>query len=230
MLFKSQVYTQASGSIGGLTYSHNRFGMYTRARTTPVNPGSSFQSTVRNIMANLTQYWSNDLTASQRNAWDSYGLNVTTKNRVGDDVNLSGLNHFVRSNVPRIQAGLPQVDDGPSIFTLANSDPTLVLASSEATQLLSITFDENLDWVDEDNAGLLVLAGRPQQPSINFYKAPWRFADSVDGDSVSAPSSPATMTSPFAVVQDQVQFAQFRISRADGRLSSAFFRKCSVGA
>ena len=43
MKFTSQVYTQASGSVGGLTYSHNRSGMYTRARSTPTDPASTLQ-------------------------------------------------------------------------------------------------------------------------------------------------------------------------------------------
>ena len=38
MLFKSAAFTQASGSVGGLTFAHNRGGMYTRARSIPVNP------------------------------------------------------------------------------------------------------------------------------------------------------------------------------------------------
>ncbi|KKM06452.1 hypothetical protein LCGC14_1743870, partial [marine sediment metagenome] len=48
MLFKSGLITQGSGSIGGLTASHNRGGMYFRARTIPTNPATSFQTVVRN--------------------------------------------------------------------------------------------------------------------------------------------------------------------------------------
>jgi len=43
MKFKSPILSQASGSIAGITFSHNRGGMYVRARAVPTNPGSPQQ-------------------------------------------------------------------------------------------------------------------------------------------------------------------------------------------
>ena len=94
MLIKSQLITQASGSIGGLVGSHNAGGMYFRARTIPVNPGSAAQIAVRNIVAQLTAAWTADLTAAQRTAWQTYADNVPTTNRLGDSINIPASSAF----------------------------------------------------------------------------------------------------------------------------------------
>jgi len=216
----------ASGSIGGTTYSHNRYGAYARQRSVPVNPNTSRQSYVRNLMATLTQYWNNTLTSTQRSQWANYAANVSVLNRLGKAVYLTGLNHFVRSNIALLQAGFPQVDAGPVILTLPETDPTMSATMSEATQQLSIAFDDGLDWVDEDEAGLLIHVGKPVNQSINFFGSPFRFADAIEGDSGTPPTTPAAIASPWVVQEDQKVFVQARIVRADGRLSNFFRTDC----
>ena len=48
MLFKPTIVASLSGSLGGITASHNRFGAYLRERVIPVNPGTQPQVIVRN--------------------------------------------------------------------------------------------------------------------------------------------------------------------------------------
>ena len=223
MKFKSLIISQGSGSLGGQTYSHNTYGQYIRARVVPTNPSSSRQAAVRSVFAALAQHWLNTLTASQRSAWDNYGANVAVKDALGDDIYLTGFCHYIRSNSAILQAGLSRVDDGPTILTLPEPDTAFAVAASEATQLISVTFTDTLDLYDEDGAALLVSAGRGVNPTINFYKSPFRFADSIDGSSTTPPTSPSTMTAPFLLAEDQKFFAKGRIVRADGRLSSPFW-------
>jgi len=100
---------QMSGSIAGNTYARNRYGNYARARTKPVNPNSAQQQVIRGAMQELTTRWAQTLTALQRAAWNLYGTNVAMLNKLGETIKLSGFNHYLRSNIPRVQIGTGMV-------------------------------------------------------------------------------------------------------------------------
>lgn len=221
MLYKSDRTTEASGSIGGTTFSHNRGGQYCRARVVPVNPGSTFQQAVRAYVAQLTSLWMGVLTPAERALWDNYADLVPLPNPLGDPRNVGGLAMYVRSNVPRLQAGLPRVDSGPTIFNLGAFTPPAI-ASITAPTALSLTFDNTDAWANEDDAAMLVYGSRGMNQSINFFKGPYRYADKIDGDAVSAPTSPAAIVMPFPLIATNKAFVRVRVSRVDGRLSSSF--------
>ncbi len=210
------------GSIGGTTYSRNRAGAIARARTKPINPSTEFQQIVRNILQSVVNAWSEVLTAAQRTAWNDYATAVPWLNALGEAMLLTGYNMYCRSNIARIQAGLARVDDGPTTLLLPEGDAAFAITVSEATQLVSITFDDTALWVDEDDAAMIIKTGRPQNPSRNFYKSPWRYAGNILGDGITPETSPATVTSAFQVTEDQKVWAEARIVRADGRMSVPF--------
>jgi hypothetical protein len=222
MKYTSPIIGEGSGSMGGTTYSHNRYGQYMRNRRVPVNPNTALQDAVRTVFADLAQRWNSTLLTAQRSAWNNYAANVAVKDKLGQDIYLTGLNHYLRSNCALIQGGLTRVDDGPVIFTLPDTDPAFVVTASEETQLLSIAFNEDLDWCDEDGAAMLVSSGIPVNPTVNFFGGPFRFADAIEGDSVAPPTTPQTMTSPWQIAVDQRVYSRARIVLADGRLSNFF--------
>lgn len=213
---------QMSGSLGGIVASHNRFGSYFRGRTVPVNPSSSAQQAVRNIFATLTNAWINILTSAQRAAWDTYASQINWKNKLGNDIKLTGFNHFMRSNTVSQRPGFPRVDDGPTIFSLAVEDPTFVVTASEATQVVSVVFDDGLDWADEDEAGMQVLMSEPVAPSRQFIPPVYQYGDTFEGDNTTPITSPQTFAAPFPIAADQLIQCEARILRADGRLSGPF--------
>lgn len=229
MKFTSPVYSAASGSIAGLTYSRNRFGMYTRARAVPVNPNSGNQQAVRNAFSELSTAWNETLTAAQRAAWDVYAANVPVINSLGATVYLTGQQRYVGANTVRRQAALPDVDDGPIIFNDGGSQFWDSLAANEATQAIVIATGANVDigpWADEDDAAMLIFTGLPQPRSVNFYGGPYRFAGAILGDSSTPPSSLGKVVSngyqwtgaaPGALTVP----VRARVTRADGRLSAA---------
>jgi hypothetical protein len=230
MKFKSPVISEASGSIAGITYSHNRGGMYMRQRVIPTNPGSPFQQAIRAFTGQLANLWLNTLSADQRRAWDTYAEHVLIPDTLGEMRNIGGLGHYVRSNVPRLQAAEPRVDDGPTIFNLGDfTEPTWSNVSAGGGTG-DLGFDNADDWANEDDAAMLILCSRGQNPSINYFKGPYRYAGEVQGDSVTPPTSPASITLPFAVALGQRSFCQVRVSRADGRLSLPFRTNATVVA
>lgn len=230
MLFKSQVYSQVSGSIGGITYAHNKGGMYARARSLPVNPNSPQQVLIRTSMTLLVNAWQNVLTSAQRSAWEVYGTNVPKVGPLGDPLQLSGQQWYIAANVPRLQATLGRVDAAPTVFNRGEQDNTLAFTASAATQLVTVVFDDNLEWAGETGAAMLVYISRPQNPSINFFKGPFRFAAALLGSTATPLASPQTVAVPFPVVAGQRLFVAVSITRADGRLTTRSSFPSAVGA
>lgn len=230
MLFKSPLVGEGSGSLGGLTASHNRYGQYLRSRVTPVNPNSTRQLVVRARFAGIAGTWINILTQAQRDAWNLYGENVLVKNALGDDIKLIGYSHFQRSGGAILAAGSPLVLDGPTNFSLPAADTVFAAAISEATQLISVTFDDTLDWVDQDTGHMLIHMALPRSGSRDFIGGPTRVAGSIDGDSTTPPTTPDTIAVPYAVAETQKTEVLARIIEEDGRVSNLFRTSVTVAA
>jgi len=213
---------QMSGSIAGNTYARNRYGNYVRARTKPINPNTARQVAVRSAVTFLTDRWSQTLTAVQRTAWNLYASSVAMKNKLGETVYLSGFNHYIRSNVIRKQVALAIIDAGPVVFELPAADPTYAITASEATQDISMTFDDGMDWADETGAFMISFAGKPQNPQRNFFAGPWKIFGVISGVTGTPPGSPAAQASPYVITELQRLWCYARILRADGRLSEPF--------
>lgn len=208
--------TQISGSIGGTTWSHNRFGAYKRNRSVPVNPNTARQVAVRNAVTSITIAWQNTLTQAQRDAWNVYAANVTWLNKLGQSVKLTGLNHYVRSNTPRVQNGIPRVDAAPTIFNLATAELGLAVTASEATQQLTIDGVIPADWQEPDGWEF-VFMGLPQNSGITFFGGPYRQITAIPG--AGPPPFPAVVATAFPFAEGQRIWVRTRIARGDGRLS-----------
>jgi len=219
-----------SGAVGGVVYAKNRYGNYARNWAKPVNPNTSRQAAVRNTMAQLVQAWKDTLTETQRYQWNVYASNVQVKNRLGEDIYLSGFNQFCRSNLSILNAGLTQVDGGPGILSLPNTDISLATAYAAGAQQVSVTFDDTLDWLDEAGGAMLIYVGQPVSESKSFFAGPYRYAGSIEGDDTTPPTTPAVISTPFVVQAGQKLWTRARIVRADGRLSNFFQPSTAVCA
>jgi hypothetical protein len=219
VLFKPLLIGELSGSVGALTASHNKGGAYIRSRVIPTNPGTPAQTEVRNLMGQFAARWTNTLSAAQRQAWDTYALNVPLLNRLGESVTVTGLNMYQRSNIPRAQNGLSIVDDGPTTFNLGDfTAPTI--ASFTSPTVLSLTFEVADDWVSEDDAAMLIFGSRDTGIAINFFKGPYRkYPIQLLGDNAVPPTSPHPGTNPFNISVGNQVFLKAAVTRADGRYS-----------
>lgn len=217
--------TDMRGSVGGLTASRNRGGAYFRARVAPVQPGSTEQNLVKQILSNLVNVWSSILTDTQRAEWDNYADLVHLPNSLGIMRNVGGLGMYVRGNLPRLQTqdtDFPRVDDGPQNFNLGEYTAPDVGAASEAAQTISVAFDNTDLWANEDDGGMLVYISRPQNQGINFFKGPYRLAGDIKGDAITPPTSPTAVPAPFPFLEAHKLFVRITVTRDDGRLSSTF--------
>jgi hypothetical protein len=144
------------------------------------------------------------------------------KDALGQDIYLTGYNHFLRSNTVALGGSVAQVNTGPTIFTLADADETMVGTVDEAGQEISVAFNEALPWADEDDALMQISMSRPANPGVEFVPPVARVAGYILGDSVAAPTTPEVLPVPFAVAENQKVIVTGRILRADGRLSGKF--------
>lgn len=213
---------QMSGSIAGNTYARNRYGNYVRARTKPINPNSARQIAVRAAVAEITARWAQTLTAVQRTAWNLYADSVSMKNKLGETVFLSGFNHYIRTNVLRVVIPNTLIDNGPTVFELPAQDPTFAVTASEATQNITYSFDNTMDWAVETNAIMYFFQGTPQNAQRNFFNGPWRSNGGEVGVDPAGANTPTDKAAQFAVAEGQRIWVYARIQRADGRLSEVF--------
>lgn len=137
MLYKSGLVTAASGSLGGITASHNRGGQYLRARVIPTNPNTARQQTIRARFGYLADYWTTTLTEAERLAWTAYGSSLRLANALGNAGSPTGQQAFQRTNLVRLEAGLAVLEVAP--VTEGEASPivlnttNVVLASSAST-------------------------------------------------------------------------------------------------
>jgi hypothetical protein len=216
----------ASGSIGGSTYSRNRYGAYVRSRVVPVNPQSALQAAVRSTFSELVARWSL-LTPAQRTAWSEYAAATPRTDALGQPITLTGRAVFIGNNALRIQSGLAVVQDGPTTFTLPElTTPELTITAGDP---ISVAFTAADAWTTPTGGGLSLFVTPAKSPQTEFCKGPYRYAGTILGAATS-PSSPATISTPFVYASGARVFYRMVAMTADGRISSPSFGSVFCGA
>jgi hypothetical protein len=227
MLFRGIVVGAASGKVGAMVASHNKGGQYMRARTTPTNPRTIYQTAVRDALRSLSNAWENTLSAGQTNSWNVYASNVTRRNRIGDTTKSSGFSWYVGNNIPRLQAALPRVDDAPVVFNTGQADlsGTILITNTAFGGTVSLgsaglpsSAAEILD--NNSNSSLLVFVSRPFPGNRASQIGGFRYATSIPGNDT---NQNVGFTLPFArgSTENNLQ-ATITIVREDGRTATGF--------
>lgn len=214
-----------SGSIGGVTFARNRGGAYIRNRTIPLNPQTVRQVIVRQIFGSLSNLWSVTVTAVQRTAWELYASNVPLTNTLGEDRNVSGINMYSRGNALLLDTAGVRVDDGPIIFTKGPSfTPTITLDAGANT--LTVTDLGGYDPATDGFIGLLISQGKPQQPGVSFYKAPFRKVSGTQEVTLGALPTAVALAFPIAI--GQAVFIRSTQVTIDGRVGTPVVQRFLV--
>lgn len=227
MKYQSQVYSAASGSIGGLTYSRNRGGLYTRTRTVPSNPATERQGIARENLATAVATWTNDLTLAQRQAWISYAQATPFVDALGNQIILSGQQMFIRTYTMRILGGIDPVLDGPTMSGLGNT-PQLTGDPLVDASVGTIVATANAEGATV-NDYMATKISRPTLASRTPAHEPTRFAGVTIGV-VAPPNWTVNVDSPFALTAGQIVRVTLLILWADGRCSAEAFRDTIVQA
>lgn len=176
-----------SGSLGGMTASHNAGGPYLRRRAIPTNPNTLRQQTIRAAMGAAVQGWSMALTEPQRQAWRDYAANTPVTDRLGQTITLSGVNMFARSNVPWMQwnaalgNALTLLTSAPTIFN-TGEPPTSVSSpwsGDFTTPPGTVTLQGTISGGASDDGDVLLFIAPPQTPGTRYYKGPYQLAATI---------------------------------------------------
>jgi len=126
----------SSGSVGGKTFSRNRFGQYVRRRAVPVQPRTSFQLDQRALLSTNAAAW-RALTDVQRAGWESLGLMISRTDSLGQAYTMNGFMAYCSVNNNNLAAGNSAVSDAPAIVT---PQDILTATVTLTTSVFSIAF------------------------------------------------------------------------------------------
>lgn len=180
MKFKGTIVGPMSGSLAGLTASHNRGGQYFRQRSTPTDPNTSRQQAVKGVFNGLVQAWNSVLTALQRQAWKDWADATPTTDALGDVLVLTGQQAYIAANTPRVQAAqsgltttLVRVDTAPVVYD--TGEPVSAVGTVEEA---AGAFDAVCTLAAPASAAAVALLywGRPVNEGRTFYKGPFQLA------------------------------------------------------
>lgn len=218
-IFKSASMTSASGSVGGMTYSHNRSGMYMRARRIPVNPSSVPQQEIRALFSDASSAFKS-LTPAEQLAWKDYAAGTPRVNALGDTIILTAQQMFVAVNTLGTQLGFPTFTGPPPSPGIANLGPDLVVAVTEGTpDTLDVTGIAT-SLFRKVGAKIGVYVGVPQSNGRAFYKGPYTLNSTQTGATGTATSLTIPLTGVIAeggTVQIPIRLAGID---GDGRIST----------
>ena len=160
---------QLSGTIGGNVFARNSGGNYVRKWSTVATTPTAKQVNVRALFASANAAFA-ALNPAQRQAWNDVALTKTVKNRLGEDIKLSGQSTFIASSMAIMAANrftaidIPMLGNAPADLLSPNppKQPTsLVIDASDGTIELY-----SPDAVVPAGQAFLIDATAGKQPSL----------------------------------------------------------------
>lgn len=219
MIWNSAAFTDARGSIGGITFSRNKGGNYTRKRIKPTNASTTARSRARGDMSAASQAW-DSLTDAQRAAWNSAAMNVTVPNKIGQQIHLSGINWFVKVNALRAQNSMTQISDPPNPFNSAEFTPPSALVLDVSAKTLAFNVTSTDTWAGEAGGRLSVYLSTGQSPGVNSPVANYTLVGTVSGNATPITTGTVAVDDAVRVITNgQAYFVRFRVQDAEGRVS-----------
>jgi hypothetical protein len=190
MYGKSHIFASMVKSIGGITYTRNRYASIVgRARTVPVNVRSNPLETARSVFNGAVSGWKS-LTDAQRAAWTAFAADTPWFNSLGDAVKLTGQAMYIAIRSAFLGAN-PAFDpdnmvDCPCQPGLIPA-PLITFACCTSPEIGIIVTVENQH--DSMNIDAVVRISPPQSLSTNFYNGPYRVDQTAFLESIGPGSS-----------------------------------------
>lgn len=179
----SQIFTQIRGSIGGDTFLANQHHqIIVRARTSPVDPSTTFQNQVRQGFSGAAVDWL-ALTDAQRASWNDYAASLTYPNPLGDQtltgrLVFMGNIAFMRYAAARGFTLTTSLKVAPTIPGFLSLDPLSIGVAGAA----STGFTVNVGNPNVEDITAFIWISRIFAPTRNTYKGPWRSNSMIDLD------------------------------------------------
>jgi hypothetical protein len=156
---------QASGSIGAMTFSHNRYGTYVRRRAIPVQAGTALQLAIRQQLGDASTFWKS-LSLTLRTAWQAWADQNPIADVLGDRQTLTGHAAFIKIN-SKYRHILSSYLQAPPVAAAPSSFITLAVTADIGAGDVSLVFSETPCIADE---AIEVWACTTNSKAINFLK------------------------------------------------------------
>jgi hypothetical protein len=166
--FVSQVYSEIRGSVNGVTYARNRFGLYVRSKASPVQPRTPAQTARRAQLTVLSQRW-RTLDETVRAEWRALADELTRSDTLGLTYRLTGLQAYLQFNLWRALLGLAPQDNPPAQLAAPNPVSIQNISYDIDTDVLSIEFSPS-----PYQGALAIWATAPFSRGVKFV-APSRY-------------------------------------------------------
>lgn len=160
---------EARGKLGGSVFSRNSYGGYIRAKTSPVQPRTPEQMSIRAAFTAISQAWRNTLSTTQRAAWDDYAKQTPMSDRFGNKILLTGATMFLRYNTAMVIVLASPLLVAPTLPGEA-AMPNATLTGTVAAGVNISAFTPTL--AEGDNVA--VYSNKAPIPvSREFFNGPW---------------------------------------------------------
>lgn len=134
------IVADARRKLAGNVFSKSRFGSYIRKKSSPVQPRTSAQHTVRGNFAQLSKLYSNSLSPANRLGWASLASANPVKDKFGNTQVLTALQFYQRVNRALATVGLaalslPPIDQNvgdPGGISIAPLHTALTVSGTNA--------------------------------------------------------------------------------------------------
>ena len=166
--FVSQIVSEIRGSINGVTFSRNRYGLYARSKASPVQPRTPAQTERRAQLTVLSQRW-RTLDERLRAEWRALADELNRSDSLGLTYRLSGLQAYLSFNLWRALLTLAPQDDPPPQLTAPNPIDITDAVLDIADEVLNLVFTPT-----PYTGALAIWATAPFSRGINFV-APSRY-------------------------------------------------------
>jgi hypothetical protein len=173
MIFKSQLMTSASGSVGGLTFTHNRYSpLVCRSRVVPCDPNTCIQNNARRVFNNGGTHW-RTLTQEQQASWNDYANGTPWLGPLGDTIYLTGQAFYIATMGVVMQHTpnkvLTAFDTAPPIPGLAPQPYVAFQVCAAGTGMGMKIYNQDPVYAMQFTAHV----SAAQSPGKTFFKGPW---------------------------------------------------------
>lgn len=208
------------GKLGGIVFSRNRYGLYVRTKSSPVNPNSDRQNAIRSRFGAISAHWRDTLTAAQREGWNDYADETKRADVHGNLQSLAGNAMYCRFNVPWTDIGETRVDAPP---VTPGEAPMIyfTLTGSTAAGVNLATVDPTLLAADRY---YILRCAAPVSQARDFYNGPWTRGGYIPGDQ----ALPYLLVAGGSVAIGQRWYFKIRALESDGRAGSQSMARVDI--
>jgi hypothetical protein len=170
----SALLSEIRGNVGNVSFARNRSGPFVRAAINQVNPDTTYQQAIRDVMAAAVINWQG-ATDEFYQEFEQYVQRHITHGRLSRKFKLSAFNEYVRREINRYLIG--GMEDYPNADPTVRKKPWIVEATTDEDELVITTNSLQANASDY----IAFYASAPMSAGIRAVNPSWcRFIGSAN--------------------------------------------------